>query len=161
MFTFWGGGVTRAQFTRSHVSTCWSPRIRSGCGLASRFGISVADTTSRRGNISKFHLEFDEHDVVPIDALLCGPSPKKLILEVVANDRPYRQYSWDFPEIPRKCSQRFSWNSTRKYSWEPKSPIIQGVEASRAFPELSPPQYCWGRLSFSDVVLERASRSWS
>ena len=54
------------------------------------------------------------------------------------------------PERPRKRSQSVSWNSPREYGWDAPNPIIQAFGASRAFPELSPPQYGWGRLFFQN-----------
>ena len=45
----------------------------------------------------------------------------------------------------------------------PQTLQFKAFEASRAFPEFSPPQYGWGTLLFSEVVPERApqSRSWN
>ena len=48
-----------------------------------------------------------------------------------AKYRPYPQYGWDFPEEiperPRKCSESFSWNSSREYGWDAQSHMIQGI----------------------------------
>ena len=54
--------------------------------------------------------------------------------------------SGNFPERPRKCSQSFSWNSSREHGWAPNF-VIQGI-SSRSFPEFSPPQFGRRRLFF-------------
>ena len=75
-----------------------------------------------------------------------------------------RRNSGKIPERPRKRSQSVSWNSPRENSWDaPKLYNSRHLRLPRAFPEFSPPQYGWGRLFFSEVVLERASqsRSWN
>ena len=66
------------------------------------------------------------------------------------------QYGWDFPEeIPEEF-----WKNSRKRSHSvpgiflestagiPQTLSFKAFEASRAFPEFSPPQYGWGRLLF-------------
>ena len=68
------------------------------------------------------------------------------------------------PERPRKRSQSVSWNFPREYGWDAPNPIIQGIEASRAFPEFSPPPVRLGTPLFSELVPERASQescSWN
>ena len=70
--------------------------------------------------------------------------------------------SGNFSERPRKRSQSVSWNSRREYGWDPpQTQKFKAFEASRAFPEFSPPQYGWGRLFISEVVPDWASQSWS
>ena len=69
---------------------------------------------------------------------------------------PYPQYGWDFPEEipevfrerPRKCSQSVSWNSPRKYGWDPPNPILQGIWGFRSISRILSPQSCWGRCFF-------------
>ena len=58
-------------------------------------------------------------------------------------------------KTPETLSERFLEFPSRVRPGCPKP-----FEASRAFPEFSPPQYGWGRL-FSELVPERASQSWS
>ena len=68
---------------------------------------------------------------------------------------PHPQYGWAFPEaIPEKF-RKDPKNALRAFPGIPiestagiPSPIIKAFEASRAFPELSPPRYGWWRLFF-------------
>ena len=56
----------------------------------------------------------------------------------------FQRNSGKFPETLSELSR----NSPPEYSWEPPSRQFKTLEASRAFPELSPPLYGWGCLFF-------------
>ena len=69
---------------------------------------------------------------------------------------PHPQYGWDFPEeIPEKF-RKDPGNALRAFpgipvestAGMPQTLQCKAFEASRAFPEFSPPQYGWGRLFF-------------
>ena len=52
-------------------------------------------------------------------------------------------------KTPETLSELFLEFPTQEYGWDPPSPmILKAFEASRAFPEFSPPQYSWERLLF-------------
>ena len=77
-------------------------------------------------------------------------------LSVTSIVGPYPQCGWDFPEeIPKKF-QKDPGNALRAFpgiplestAGMPQTLYFKAFEASRAFPELSPPQYGWGRLFF-------------
>ena len=55
-----------------------------------------------------------------------------------------------FPGIPLESMAR-----------NPPKPIIQGIRGFQSISRILSPQYGWGSLFFSEVVLERASQSWS
>ena len=69
---------------------------------------------------------------------------------------PYPQYGWDFPEeIPEKfwkdpgnALRAFPGIPLESTAGIPQTLYFKAFEASRPFPELSPPQYGWGRLFF-------------
>ena len=72
-------------------------------------------------------------------------------------DGPYPQYGWDSPEeipensgkTPEILSERFLEFSSRVRLGCPKPDNSRhAFEASRAFPEFSPPQYGWERFFF-------------
>ena len=71
---------------------------------------------------------------------------------------PHPQYGWDFPEeIPEKfrkdpgnALRAFPGISLESTAGMPQILQFKAFEASRAFPELSPPQYGWGRLFFQN-----------
>ena len=74
----------------------------------------------------------------------------------VTNSGPYPQYGWHFPgEIPEKF-RKDSGNALRAFpgipvestAGIPQALHLKALEASKAFPELSPPQYDWGRFFF-------------
>ena len=82
----------------------------------------------------------------------------------------YPQYGWDFPEdIPEKF-RKDPGNALRVFpgiplestAGIPQALSFKAFEASRPFPEFSPPQYGWGRLIFrsgsgeglSELVME-------
>ena len=60
--------------------------------------------------------------------------------------KKFRKHSGKTPET---LSERFLEFTSREYGWDPPNPLkFMAVEASRAFPDFSPPQYGWGRLCF-------------
>ena len=65
------------------------------------------------------------------------------------------------PERPRKRSQSFSCNSRQEYSWDPPSPVIQGIWRLQSISRILSPPVRLGAPLFSEVVPERASQSWS
>ena len=77
---------------------------------------------------------------------------------------PYPQYGWDLPEeIPEKFWQDPGSTLRAGIPLESMAGIPQALqfnafEASRAFPEFSPPQYGWGRNSFFRLETNSASR---
>ena len=69
---------------------------------------------------------------------------------------PHPQYGWDFPEeIPEKF-RKDPGNALRAFpgipvestAGIPQTLQLKAFEASRAFPEFSPPQYGWGGRFF-------------
>ena len=57
-----------------------------------------------------------------------------------------RRNSGKNPERPRKRSQSVSWNPLESTAGIAQTLQLKAFEGSRAFPELSPPQYGWGRF---------------
>ena len=71
---------------------------------------------------------------------------------------PYPQYGWDFPEeIPEEI-RKDPGNALRAFpgipvestAGMPQTLKFKAFEASRAFPEFTPPQYGWGRFFFQN-----------
>ena len=90
-----------------------------------------------------------------------------LAYENAAVNRPYPQYGWDFPEeLPEKF-RKDPGNALRAFpgipldstAGIPQALSFKAFEASRAFPELSPPPVRLGTPLFSELVPERASQS--
>ena len=112
-------------------------------------------------------MNFGVHEFWPEAYNWFGARPKKLQVlrdgdhKVQGQCPQYGRNSGKIPERPRKRSQSVSWNSPREYGWDLPNPIVKAFEASRAFPQFSPPQYGWGSSFFSEVVPERASQSQS
>ena len=71
---------------------------------------------------------------------------------------PHPQYGWDFPEEipenfrkdPGNALRAFPGISLESTAGRPQALQFKAFEASRAFPEFSPPQYGWGRLFFQN-----------
>ena len=82
---------------------------------------------------------------------------------------PYPQYGWDFPEeIPEKfrkdpgnALRAFPGIPHREYGWDPQSPIIEGIWGFQSISRILSLPVRLGTPLFSEVVLERASQSWS
>ena len=84
---------------------------------------------------------------------------------------PYPQYGWDFPEEIPEEFRKDPGNALRAFpgipltstAGMPQTLQLKAFEASRAFPEFSPPPVRLGMPLFSEVVPERASqsRSWN
>ena len=71
---------------------------------------------------------------------------------------PYPQYGWDFPEEIPENIRKDPGNALRAFpgiplkstAGIPQTLPFKAFEASRAFPEFSPPEYGWGLLFFSE-----------
>ena len=94
-------------------------------------------------------------------------SPQIRSAESRAENGPYPQYGWDFPEEiperPRNALRAFPGIPLESTAGIPQALKFKAFEGSRAFPEFSPPQVQLRTPLFSEVVPERASqsRSWN